>query len=217
MPWSLPALPLPSISDALEAATADAAASLPPAADHLVFDTETTGLNAHDVVIQCAYVIYAADGQCLMVYNRLWRLPPGVDIPWRAYNTHKIGRAKVMREGRDPGPEILHFLGVIAAMRARKLRCVAHNAAFDVRLINQTAKAWRVAESFALADTFCTQAAGKPHTKLVDRGGRAKVPKNSELFLHLTGEEPKGQLHDALVDVGVTETSFRLGRERGWW
>lgn len=215
--WSLPPPPPRVVSDALRAAIEKAAATLPPAADYLVFDTETTGIKTHDVVIQCAWIICASDGRTLGVYNRLWKLPPGVDISWGAYNTHKISRAKVMREGYDPAGEILRFLAVIAAMRARRLRCVAHNAAFDVRLINQTAKAWRLNESCDIGDTFCTLTAGKPHTKLVNRAGRPKPPTNTELYTHLTGEAPVGSLHDALVDVGVTATSFRLGRERGWW
>ena len=46
------------------------------------------------------------------------------------------------------------------------------------------------------------------------KAGRAKNPRNDELHKVLFGHEPRGALHDALLDVRVTAKNFFELRRR---
>lgn len=184
--------------------------TLPADADHLVFDTETTGLAAYDVVVQCAWVLYNANGVVLRRYCRYWKMPPGQRMQFSAWQIHKINENRLLQpDVRHPVAELLMFLGIVGAMERARLRVVAHNANFDVKLINQTCKRWNVDAFLRKEAVFCTMIGAKPHC--------GRVPSNVVLYEKLTGKKPPGNLHDALVDVGVTSESYRRGRLRRWW
>jgi DNA polymerase III epsilon subunit-like protein len=209
----------PPVSDSpeLQEAVARARALLPVAAHHLVFDTETSGLSGRDCVLQLAYVIFDAKGQQLLAYNQLWKLPTGVDVGWGAYKVHKIGRARLAREGLDPQCEACAFMGVARVLNERGVRLVAHNAAFDLRMLNQTASNWGLKDKLSGDAAFCTYRAATPHMGLTAKNGRAKGPSNEALYRYFFGEAPTEILHDALGDVRVTARSYQEGILRGWW
>ena len=131
---------------------------------------------------------------------------------------HGISNRRLANEGLEAAPEMRKVLCMMRTMLKRGRKVVAHNAAFDLRMLAQTARAhgadWWDLEK---AQVFCTMQAAKPRCGLTTRDGRAKAPSNSELFKFLTGSAPKGALHDACVDVGVTGRSYAEGRQRGWW
>ena len=187
---------------------------------YAVFDTETTGFSGVDVVLQCALGLFDGDGRLLQAYDRLWKLPPGVKIAKRAYEVHKIGYRRLARDGMDAAPQVRIVLRTLRRLRERRVPLVAHNAAFDVRLLQQTATAHGVNEwDIEKRDVLCTMQTAKPYTNLVSKKtGKLKAPSNVELYRHLHKRSPQlGALHDALVDVRVTAACYAAGRGRGWW
>ena len=187
-------------------------------ADFCVFDTETTGLAARDVAVQVCVGFYDVRGRVLGFYNKLWKPPEGVPVSAGSVRVHGITERRLAQDGLDAACELPRLMRIFTRMRERKRRIVAHNAAFDVRILRQTAAAhgyrgW----DLELGDTFCTMSAAAPRCGLVGKNGRVRRPKNAELYEILVGTAPSGALHDAQVDVSVTARSFVEGSARGWW
>jgi DNA polymerase III epsilon subunit-like protein len=189
--------------------------------DYAVFDTETSGSSRGDVVIQLAFVLCSSDGRVQHAHSRLWRLPSGVRIGWPAYNVHKIGEARVRREGVAARGELADFFGLCLAMREAGKRLVAHNAAYDVRMLGLTAGRHELRDALPeCADAvFCTYRSSCGKGPFFTKQGRRKGAKNAELYSYLHGGQswPGGDLHDALEDVKCTSASYAAGRKRGWW
>ncbi len=102
------------------------------AQDPLVLDTETTGLGPQDEIVQVAVVDAAGE----VLINTLVR--PTRPIPPDATRIHGIQDVHVLTA--PTGAEVLAELEPI--LRDRVV-CV-YNAPFDLRLLRQTADAWRV-------------------------------------------------------------------------
>ena len=188
--------------------------------DHFcVFDTETSGLSCNDCTVQMALGFFNEDGRPLGFYDRFWKLPPGVTVSRGSYRIHKISMCKLEDEGYEAAPEVRKIMKIMQRMRDRGKRIVAHNAAFDCRILAQTARhhgvdGWDISKK----NVFCTMGRAKPWCKLKSKKtGRPKAPSNSELYKILTGLSPTGALHDALVDIKVTARSYVEGAKRGWW
>jgi len=187
-------------------------------ADFLVFDTETTGISSSDVIVQIAWAVYGPDGSNMKHCTVYWKTPPGIRISSNALSVHKITNEFITSNGQDPLPHIIEFFALVYVMRARGRRVVAHNASFDVRMLNQTCQKWGVKAAMDRDDFFCTMRAAMPHCGLVNKVGRPKAPRNSELFHYLSGVTcDEKLLHDAQADIALTASSYRLGRERRWW
>ena len=206
-------LPAPSVPTPEPKAT-----SVVDACDFCVIDTETSGLAARDVAVQVAIVFFDANGRQIGVYDRIWTLPDGVRIGRRAFAVHRINTAKIRAEGFAAREELPRVHRMLKRVLARGKLVVAHNAAFDCRMLKQTAAAhgfcgWNVSRS----DIFCTMQSAKDRCGLTTAAGKAKSPTNAELYRFLVGEAPTGNLHDAKVDCGVTGKSFAAGVKRGWW
>lgn len=194
-------------------------APLEEVADFLVFDTETSGLSAKAVAVQVAIGFFSADGRALGFYDKLWKLPRGVRISKSSMKIHGISNARVFQEGLDARCELPKVHAIFKKMKARGKKIIAHNAAFDVRMMAQTASAHGFAKwNLQRTDTFCTMQASAPRCGLTSKKtGRLRKPRNAELYRFLLGREPTGALHDAQVDVTVTARSYVAGRERRWW
>jgi len=188
-------------------------------AEFCVIDTETSGLSSNDTAVQTAIGFFRADGSAMAFYNKLWKLPPRGKISASAMWVHKITASALERDGVDAGPEIRAVHRILQTMKKRGKTIVAHNASFDVRMLKQTAAKNRFAEwSIETKDIFCTMQRAKTHCGLVsDKTGKPKAPSNAELYQILSGEVPKGPLHDAAFDIKVTGKSFFLGAQSGWW
>lgn len=188
-------------------------------AHFLVIDTETSGLGSRDVAVQVCVGFYTEEGRALGFYDKIWTPPAGVSISRGSMQVHGITNARVAKEGLDARYELPKLHSIFKKMRARGKKIVAHNAAFDVRILRQTASAhgfagWDLEQSHA----FCTMNAAATHCNLKSKKtGRSRKPKNAELYKILTGKAPLGALHDAQVDVGVTARSYIEGGARGWW
>ena len=190
----------------------------PPTTTHLVFDVETTGLYKPHVV-QLAYIIFTSLGTEIKRYNQLLSLPSGKRIDSRAIEVHKITMDQVEQHGKPALKELVAFVRQCAEIVGNGGRVIAHNSQFDVRAVNTTLSARSLNPSLMdVQFTFCTMKQSKIHSTLVDKAGRRKVLKNSELFEHLFGREPDlGPLHDALTDILVTKANYLEGASRMWW
>ena len=185
-------------------------------AECLVFDTETSGFSGS--VLQLGWILADSNAKALVTYERKWCLPAGERIHRKAFAAHGISEAQLRREGVLAKPELAEFLALVAAAEAHSVRLVAHNASFDVRVLNLTAIRQGLAPSLRSASMLCTMHNATRHCGLRTRGGkRAKAPSNVELFLFLFGCKPTEQLHSALPDCRVTLASYAAGRQRKWW
>lgn len=194
---------------------------IPDDADFLVWDTETSGIGSEDVVVQLAWAICSATGKVLRRYDRLWKLPPRRRISWGAFKVHGISAEKVATHGYSAGAEVRSFVATMRAMRKRKLRVVAHNAAFDMRMLKQTARAHSVVDAsvarLEARDFFCTMGRARDLCGFRNKKGARRNPSNAELYTKLIGKAPEGRLHDAFADIMVTASSYAAGKRRRWW
>ena len=185
----------------------------------LVFDTETTGLAGHDVAIQLAYSLDTGHEGVSETMKYL-KLPRGVYISRRAASVHKITASILINKAVDVEPVLQSFFDSCERVITSGGLVVAHNAAFDRRIIEQTAsrhavplpKWWPEDRHF-----FCTMRSSSAFCTLLTDKGRKKQFKNDELYKYFTGEFPKLELHDALNDVRVTLSNYRQGECREMW
>lgn len=180
----------------------------------IVFDTETTTIGG--TVIQMGIVIAKQDGECVFEYDALWNTDERIHPD--AQKIHHISQADLHKRGLDRSNEVEFVLGLFAQAIANNCALIAHNASFDVDVLNRTAHSHGLA-SLCLQkdDVFCTMCHSRIYCGLMSRNGRLKMPKNEELYLFLFGCPPDGILHNALLDAHVTMKSFVEGRMRGWW
>jgi DNA polymerase III epsilon subunit-like protein len=182
----------------------------------LVFDTETTGFTKKDYVLQLAWAAVSDQGKREVEESKIVQIPFDMLVPKRSTEIHRLTTRDVRERGVPPVPVIEQFLRDCARVQDAGGRVVAHNAPFDVRLINQTLR--RQGASFECdVDVFCLQKHTRVHSPLLDKRGRRKPFKNEELHEFLFGERPSGKLHDALVDVGVTLRNYDECCRRGWF
>ena len=109
-------------------------------------------------------------------------------------------------------------MALVAAAEAKGVRVVAHNASFDVRVLNHTAVCQGLAPLLRSASMLCTMHNATRHCGLREKGGRRlKAPRNEELYQFLFGRKPCEQLHSALPDCRVTLAAYIEGHNRKWW
>lgn len=182
----------------------------------VALDTETTGLRG--AVIQLALVELDAHGAVRDSFCGLVHPPPDYPMERGAVAVHGITAARLHAEAHAPGPFFVQATERLKRARAEGKRVVAHNAAFDVIRVRETLAAHRIDAD--VDKVFCTMQAAKRHCGLVDRRGRARCPKNGELYAILfDGADARrlGPLHDAATDATVTAHCFLQGRRAGWW
>jgi DNA polymerase III epsilon subunit-like protein len=174
----------------------------------LVFDTETTGLSASDVVIQLGYVYMLSNGSLLREYERV--LHSSVPSNRFALRVHKISNETVRCSPHDAHAELSKF--AILANRVLDMggTLVAHNASFDERLLRQTALSAGL-HTFQLDSIFCTAKA----LKKVPTTERGATCKNTDVYRRLGGDEM--EMHNALNDARATAFIYLHGLKAGWW
>jgi DNA polymerase III epsilon subunit-like protein len=174
----------------------------------LVFDTETTGLSASDVVIQLGYVYMLSNGTVLNEYEKV--LHSSTPSNPFALRVHKISNETVRRSPHDAHAELRKFMDLANRVLVMGGALVAHNAAFDVRLLRQTAMLVGLHE-FQLDSVFCTAKA----LKKIPTSERGATCKNTDVYRCLGGH--KMDMHNALNDAKATAFIYLHGLQAGWW
>ena len=132
-------------------------APLPAQRRVLVFDTETTGLKPA-IVCQLGFALHTTSGQCQRESGPLLQLPPGGYITRGAQKVHSISNHDCRARGVAAVPCLLKFLDLAREVASEGGLVVAHNAAFDVRALDETLHAWRRPERMVRAPTSRTLA-----------------------------------------------------------
>jgi DNA polymerase III epsilon subunit-like protein len=180
----------------------------------LFFDTETDALGrmsapVTQTLMQLAWVVTDADGDVLVTQNRLVQGATRVG----KYAPHGITPQHVAAHGDPPAVVLADFIRDAKDVTAAGGRLVAHNAGFDVGVLEHAG-----ADLEALKPAvFCTIKDMSIMTYIGARTARGslKYPKLSEVFVKLFGQDPGETLHDALGDTHVLRKCFhelvRLG------
>ena len=185
----------------------------------LVFDTETTGLRDTSTVVQLGYVLVDLAGNLIESYNKVLLTRPFEYMDPRAVSVHGSGQDDIQNMGVPRKAELLFFHALFQHAQEVGCKIVAHNASFDVRILNQTASTEGLAIRFDEKAVFCTMKASKSRCGLRQRDDRLKNPKNVELYQSLFGRLPDAdcRMHDAGTDARITAECFVQGQILGWW
>ena len=108
--------------------------------------------------------------------------------------------------------------GLIDRLLERNVPLIFHNAAFDTRLLGQTARKWNTHWTLTADQCVCTMLRLKESAGIVSKKtGKLKNPGNEELYKLLHGKPPNfGSLHDAATDVRITAGVFVKAKSFGW-
>jgi len=175
----------------------------------LVFDTETTGLSKSDVIIQLGFVLSSSLGKSLLTYEKLWK--SDVPVNSHTFEVHGISDSKLRIHGENGKEQTEHILGIMKEVLQKNGTIVAHNAAFDKRLLKQTAEYYGV--PFPDLPIFCTMKAIKKRSP-AERGPNSK---NEDVYSFLGGPDVLGRMHQALSDSQATSYIFFQGKQKKWW
>ena len=155
-----------------------------------------------------------ATGREVGVDSRLFAPLEAFPIEPGALAVHKITPARQAAEGEPVGKCLRAFVELAQTASRRHIPMVAHNAAFDKRMVRNTASA--IGFEPPQIESLCTMNLGR--TVCTDAEGRKKRPKNRELYDLLIGGAPDDAfLHDAVEDARLTAQSFLAGKKRGLW
>lgn len=188
---------------------------------YLVFDVETDGGSPLQHCIQLAFVVLDDAFREVFRYDQYWRLAPGRRVNPFSTGVHAIDDNVLAARGVCPRAGLATFFAWADRVATRAEGgglLVAHNAAFDAKVLQNMCDHYGVRRALSKQDCFCLMVQGAKHAGLKDRAGRRKRPRNDELYTVLHAASPAwATLHDALDDVRVTAANLRAGRARGWW
>ena len=186
--------------------------TLPSNAFAIAWDTETTGLNG--VIVQLGIVVVDIDGNELLTHSRLFAPIPDYPSESRAYAVHHISEAMQQKSGEPVIKSLLAFTSLAREARKRGITLVAHNAAFDCRILKNTARA--LGGDAVDMESECTMILGKRVSNA--KHGTNRRPSNEALYNMLIGKVPDTVcLHDAVGDARLTAQSYVRGHKLGFW
>lgn len=186
---------------------------------YLIVDTETAGLPANwkapvsdsanwPRMVQLAWSMYDPQGRLVESHSHIIR-PEGFTIPAGAAAVHGITTERALREGISLAVALEAF---VACLNRAKL-IVAHNIAFDAKIIGAELFRLNSPAQLHTKPQLCTMEASTRYCKLPSRYGY-KWPTLTELhgILFATGFDGA---HDALNDVNACAKCFFELKERG--
>jgi DNA polymerase III epsilon subunit-like protein len=151
----------------------------------IFFDTETTGINEEDRLVQIAYKIQ--DDSFMAMYKPPLPIPPGASA------VHHITNEMV--KDKNAFTESVDYQNIKDLFEDSLSVLVAHNMPFDYAMIQK--------EGITPSNTICTLRVARH----LDRDG--KLAKHNLQFLrYALGIEIEATAHDALGDVLVMEQLF---------
>lgn len=186
---------------------------------HLFFDTETTGIprnykapvtDLHNWprLVQLAWLITDADGNELGATEHIVK-PDGFVIPADAARIHGISTEQALHSGI----ELRTALDDIVTGIAQATVLVAHNMAFDEKILGAELLRTGQANVLESRERRCTMQAATDYCRLPGRYGY-KWPTLQELHRKLFDEDFAGA-HQALVDVrACARCYFELRRRK---
>jgi DNA polymerase-3 subunit epsilon len=185
--------------------------------NYLIFDTETTGLplswNApvHKLsnwprLVQLAWILSDEQGNKQMEYSRIIK-PEGFTIPADAARIHGITTEMAIREGESLTQVLRDFC---AAINRDNLTLVAHNMAFDEKIIGAELLRMNLESNFFKLPKICTMKSTIDFCNLPKK----KYPKLGELYYILFNTDFQGA-HRADSDVlACGRCFFELKRKK---
>lgn len=186
---------------------------------YLFFDTETTGLPKNwrapitDLdnwprLVQIAWILADDQGNRLEIKDHIIK-PEDFSIPQEAANVHGISTERALAVGVS----LDKVLNTFAKLVDQADYIVAHNIAFDEKIIRAEFMRRNFATSFESKPKLCTMKSSTNYCQIPGNYGY-KWPKLSELHIKLFGEDFHGA-HDASADINATDKCFWKMREYG--
>lgn len=177
----------------------------------LIFDTETTGLpekNKHEDlqphVVQLACTLVDNNERIVSQLNHIIK-PEGWDIPKDSIDVHGITMEMATKYGLSRQAVLIMFANLVK--KADIL--VAHNAQFDLKILNLQYKRQGTQSPLIGKEIYCTAANSVnimklPPTERMKQYGYGqsfKTPNLQELHVHLFSWWDGARAHDAMGDV----------------
>lgn len=183
---------------------------------YLILDTETTGLphkrNAlpedfknWPYIVEIAWFLIDEDG--LMVDGCHYIIKQNISIPESATKIHHITTQDMLSKGESPQEVYNSF--VESAKQAEWV--IAHNLEFDLPIIDCELLRNGFEKILFSKKKFCTMEAGRKFCMVLNRAGKIKKPKLSELFGQLYFDNPHLTFegtHNALADTNMLYRCF---------
>lgn len=172
----------------------------------IVFDTETTGFSNTSKVIELGYIIYSKSGTEVKRFSTLIKYNPPLVI--KNSHIHKIKSRDLIERGRDLIDVLEYFLRDIKHCDT----IVAHNIAFDLRMLRATAYdvCRELIEALDDIQVICTIKLSKTYLN------RTKAIKLSELYNTIFDEDYE-QTHSALDDTRMCARCYWHMNGGGAW
>lgn len=177
----------------------------------LIFDTETTGLpNEKNIpaevrehnwphIVSISWIILDIDTNQILKKRSYIVRPNNWEISHESTSIHGITQQKAIIEGNTLQDVLLEFITDKYDM------LVAHNLWFDYNVL-KNAMRWDLGWRFnpIKYPTRCTMELSKDMCKLPGKYDNYKLPKLSELYIHVFKKEPDfKKLHDSLYDTVI--------------
>lgn len=179
---------------------------------YLFFDTETTGLpknwkapvtdvNNWPRMVQLGYLYFDASGKKITEGNRIIK-PEGFTIPKEATLLHGISTEKALEEGQP----ITDVLNEFDALIKESSYLVAHNIAFDEKIVGAEFLRQRMPDSIRPKRKICTMKRATNFCAIPGPYGY-KYPSLSRLYYKLFNRH-FDDAHDAFADINATAECF---------
>ena len=185
----------------------------------IFLDTETTGLEGTDKIIQLSYII--TDRKCNILDAKNYFFDVDVEISKGATEVHGIDKEKLIelsggKKFKDYAKDILWDF--------QNAKVICHNVKFDTNMLKYEFA--RLHKKLQLRDTFCTMEGYTDILKLWHEYYGYKWPKLEEVveYLNLDREDLKvkstevfkeevADFHDARLDVYTTYRIYKALKE----
>ena len=175
---------------------------------YLIFDCETTGVHPKSRVVQLAWQLHDRYGKLKNTATDIV-YPEGFEIPSAAAQIHGITTEQATAEGIDLAIVLNRFDA--ALQQAHWL--VAHNVAFDIRILSGEYE--RLGKLCALGSKPTRDTMSETRDYVAIRRENAhKAPKLTELYEHVF-QQPFLGAHNAAYDVAATAACFFALLRRG--
>lgn len=180
----------------------------------LAFDTETTGLSRADLVVQLGWCI--TDEQGIVIQRKEFILRCVRPSHPTALAVHGIPVDLTIHSTHSPAVIIDLLKADIRRIRTLGGVVLAHNAAFDVRMLHQTALACGTSFEYPPTAILCTMTALKRY--LLQNPTPDCTTKLSVAYEFMDGTpELISSAHQACADSEMAAYIFLEGSRRNWW